>query len=280
MSDSINYARLDGIHSLAGAIVFAIAYVPLFFYYLLQSTRRPTYVFIMLTVFCTIRITSFILRSILAGSSSAGENLNLFIADVIIYNVGFFGLLYSAYTLVLDRELVADPEGKHSSSLGPLAIITRLMRNRHLIRLALTIAVVLGIIGGTDETSSNSSTLSTGNTLRRASIYIFLVVTCLLVIETFLFAIAEHTGAPDYRRSSGEPFGTKHAVLILLVISMLLVTREAFFAATSTNLSKQENEHFWYPLSALPELLAATLFAVPGLVPARKELPESRSAWA
>lgn len=43
------------------------------------------------------------MRAILAGSDTAGQNLNLVIAESIIYSVGFFGLLYSAYTLVLDR---------------------------------------------------------------------------------------------------------------------------------------------------------------------------------
>ncbi|EMD33197.1 hypothetical protein CERSUDRAFT_118251 [Gelatoporia subvermispora B] len=278
MSNGINYADFGGIHSLAGAIIFAILYVPLFFYFLRQSIRRPTYVFIVLTVFCLIRVTSFVLRAVLAGSSSAAQNLNLYIAEQVIYNVGFFGVLYSAYTLVLDRELVADPDGKHSSSLGPLQIITRLMRNRHLIRLTLMAAVVLGIIGATDLESSNPSEVNTGTTLRRASIYIFLVVACLLLIETLMFAMAEHTD--EYRRRDDESFGLKHGVLILLGIALLLVMREAFFAATSTNASKQDNEHLWYPLSALPELLAATLFMTPGLVPARTELPETRSVWA
>ena len=39
----------------------------------------------------------------LSGSATAGTNLNLYVAESVIYGVGFFGLLYSAYTLVLDR---------------------------------------------------------------------------------------------------------------------------------------------------------------------------------
>ena len=50
-----------------------------------------------------VRATAFALRAVLAGSSTAGTNLNLYIAQQVIYSVGFFGLLYSAYTLVLDR---------------------------------------------------------------------------------------------------------------------------------------------------------------------------------
>ena len=43
------------------------------------------------------------MRAILIGSKSAGENENVFIADEVMFGVGFFALLYSAFTLVLDR---------------------------------------------------------------------------------------------------------------------------------------------------------------------------------
>ena len=43
------------------------------------------------------------MRATLAGSDSTGSNVNLVIGESIVYSVGFFGLLYSAYTLVLDR---------------------------------------------------------------------------------------------------------------------------------------------------------------------------------
>jgi hypothetical protein len=43
------------------------------------------------------------MRAVLAGSDSAASDLGLCIGKSIVYSVGFFGLLYSAYTLVLDR---------------------------------------------------------------------------------------------------------------------------------------------------------------------------------
>lgn len=121
---SINYANYAGIYKseLAGAIIFAVIYVPLFFFNVIRSIRRPTYVLIVLALFClstpqssltvsvlikfrprSVRVVAFTMRAILAGSESAGQNLNLLVAEEIIYSVGFFGLLYSAYTLVLDR---------------------------------------------------------------------------------------------------------------------------------------------------------------------------------
>ena len=52
-----------------------------------------------------------------------------------------------------------------------------------------------------------------------------------------------------------------------MVISLLLVAREAFFAATVNNTSRQNNEKFWYPLAVTTEFIAVILFATPGLVP-------------
>lgn len=56
-----------------------------------------------MTMIDVVRIAAFVLRALIAGSDTAGQNLGLVIATSIIYGVGFFGLLYSAYTLVLDR---------------------------------------------------------------------------------------------------------------------------------------------------------------------------------
>lgn len=61
--------------------------------------------------------------------------------------------------------------------------------------------------------------------------------------------------------------------MILLAISALLLVREGFSAATMSNSTKQDNEHLWYPLLVVPEILAVILYATPGLVPRRDELP-------
>lgn len=83
------------------------------------------------------------------------------------------------------------------------------------------------------------------------------------------------TPRPDvnsYKRTN-ENFGMKHGIYILCVISLLLLTREAFMTVVSGNQEKQNNEHLWYPFEAVTELLAAVLFVIPGLVPGRAELP-------
>lgn len=52
MSTSIDYGSLSGIHSEAAAIVLAIAYAPLLVWFIRQSIKQPTYVHIVLALFC------------------------------------------------------------------------------------------------------------------------------------------------------------------------------------------------------------------------------------
>lgn len=54
--------------------------------------------------------------------------------------------------------------------------------------------------------------------------------------------------------------------------------REAFATATIGDLTKQNNEHFWYPLVALPEILAVIIYTTPDLVPLRSKLPKPISS--
>ncbi|KDQ62822.1 hypothetical protein JAAARDRAFT_30735 [Jaapia argillacea MUCL 33604] len=286
---AINYASYSGIHSVAAAVIFAVVYAPLLVFYILQSIRRPTYVFIVLSLFCALRVTAFIMRAILAGSTGAGENLNLIIAEQVIYSTGFFGLLYSAYTLVLDRELL----NPRPLLPGPLGLVSRLIRSRHLIRIALSAAVAIGIVGAINYSEAKTpSAAHSGLKLRQISIYIFLAVCVLLAAETLSLVVGE---LADGRNDASEtivmtpgqkPYPVhpshlsgKHVLPTLLLIALLLLIRESFFTATTGNSSattqaKANNEALFYPLSALPELLAVCLFAVRGLVPDRRELQE------
>lgn len=49
---NINYARAFGIKSVAAAVVFTIPYAILLPFYIWRATRNPTYVLIMLSLFC------------------------------------------------------------------------------------------------------------------------------------------------------------------------------------------------------------------------------------
>jgi hypothetical protein len=66
--------------------------------------------------------------------------------------------------------------------------ISRITANRHLIHITLMAAVAIGITGSTYISSKSQSDRDLGNTLRKVSAIIFLVVTALLAVHT-LFLI-------------------------------------------------------------------------------------------
>ncbi|KAG6899180.1 hypothetical protein C0993_012626 [Termitomyces sp. T159_Od127] len=198
-SEKINFASILGVESRAAPIVFAAAYVPLFAWFVRQSTgRRLNYVFVALAIFCSskativlslysevdlsilVRIAAFIIRAILAGSRSAGENLKLYITDVVLFSVGFFALLYSAYTLVLDRWLLLDAQPAHG--------VVRLAHNRRIFRVVVLAAVTLGVVGTSKASGSDPQE---GQVYRTASTIIFLVLTVVLAGQTVRLALAE-----------------------------------------------------------------------------------------
>ena len=51
-STNINYAKASGIDSVAAAAIFAVLYAFLLPYYIWRATRNPTYVLIILALFC------------------------------------------------------------------------------------------------------------------------------------------------------------------------------------------------------------------------------------
>ncbi len=51
-SQPVDFAAAFGYHSEGAAILFAVLYFPLFCYFCLQSFARPTYVHIVMAVFC------------------------------------------------------------------------------------------------------------------------------------------------------------------------------------------------------------------------------------
>ncbi|KAI6132005.1 hypothetical protein EDD16DRAFT_666959 [Pisolithus croceorrhizus] len=284
-----NYAKGSGIESFPAAVVFAVIYAFLLVFFLFRSFTRPTFVFFIVAFFCLLRFTGFIIRALLAKVPADGENVNLFIAYEVIYNTGFFGIMYSTYTLILDRVAFAKNPPR-----GPIYFI---LKRRFLFRLALSAAVSTGITGSIQMLlGTQQSTISTGETLRKVAIYIFLVCTILVFLQAFILARVEFSGTNPIRRPHAHPklisaiteggyrsatrsAGGKYGIYLLIIIALLLVAREAFFAATISNPTAQDNEHLWYPLAALTELLAVGIFAVPGLVPARSEIPQD-SEWA
>ncbi|KAJ7766352.1 hypothetical protein DFH07DRAFT_1058713 [Mycena maculata] len=259
---SVDYATLFGIHSVAGAAIFAVLFFGMGAWFLRQSIKYTTFVYITLTLFCSMRVPAYIIRAIMAHSTSEGSDLNLFIADQVLFGVGFFALLYSAYTLTLDRDIIAGGEPGNIFSLN-------LLRNRHAFRMFLMAGVALSIVGVVDSTSSSASEVSTGHTLRKAGTIVFLILTVLQVAQMIWFA-----KDTSYSKSSARPWGDRNGKYLLAIISIMMLVREVFLTATMNNSNKQNDERLWYPLVALPEFLAMICYSVSGLVPTRAALKE------
>ncbi|KAK7040390.1 hypothetical protein VNI00_009867 [Paramarasmius palmivorus] len=266
MASTINYAHYVGYNSVAAAVVFAVLYLPLLPWFLLQLFRGRSRLLVILSLFCAIRITAFVIRAYLCSSSSAGENLSLIIADQVLFSVGFFGLLYGAYGLVMDRLDLCERKIDIP--------ILRIAGNRNLFRLILLVAVVLGSVGSSKSADfSNPDDIKTGKTLHDVSTIIFLVLTVLQTLQTAVLIRAEGDET-EYNGRATTSAGAKYGSFIFAAISLLLLVRQVFFTATLSNLPKQNNEHFWYPLVATTEFICVVLFATPGLIPPKQNMKE------
>jgi len=270
MSSPTNYAQLFGIHSIPAAFIFAVVYLPFDAWFIMQAVRRPNSVYNFLIVFCLIRTAAFTLRGILAASDSIAQNENAFITYEVLSGVGFFGILFSAYTLVLDRFNMAEKEPPH----GPMAIL----RTKRLFHLVLIAGVIIGIVGTTDLTSSSSSTASTGRLLHKIGIAIFFVLTVVQVFLTVMLFRVENNAASYRRRAQATMWGERHGHYLLVGIAVFLLIREIFSIATIGS-SKANQEDLWYPLVALTEVLAIVCYSIPGLVPLRSELREAAPGY-
>lgn len=88
--------------------------------------------------------------------------------------------------------------------------------------------------------------------------------------------------------TSQAPIGTSHHAAILSLLAILLLLRSLFYGVTvherkdgqSLSSTAQYNEHLWYPLAALAELLACLCFLLPGLVPLRSLVAKHRHSMA
>jgi len=92
-----------GFSSLPASFLFLGLYSFLFLWFILQTCRRPRTVYFALSIFCSIRIAAFTIRSdTLLHPNSAGQNSSLIIGDLVCFETGIFILLYASFTLTLD----------------------------------------------------------------------------------------------------------------------------------------------------------------------------------
>jgi len=109
---------------------------------------------------------------------------------------------------------------------------------------------------------------SSGTTLRKASVLIFLVLTLLQAYQTFTLVMAERSEDPKTRiQNLGDTIGARHGAIIFGAIAGLLLVREIYLVSTISSTIKQNKEETWYPLVALPELICVVLYALPGVIP-------------
>jgi len=263
---AVNYAQQVGIKSVPAAVLFAFAYVPFFALNVWKMRKGRTYVLFILTLFCALRIVAFSLRAALASIPADGENLDLLVAQETVYSAGFFGLVYSAYSIVIDRQKI---NGVYTAR----SIIARITGHLHLVRLALVAAVTLGVVAGVEQgITGNPSKQSLGKGLKVVSTVIFLIVALFLLVQSFI-GLKNENGIKEPEKGYSGGFGHNHGMLLLLFISLLIAVKESFFTITLGDMSLQDNELLFYPFSAATELVAVMLFAVPGLAPTRSELP-------
>jgi len=138
-------------------------------------------------------------------------------------------------------------------------------------------AVILGIIAASNTTSNGPSTSSSTKALHDASTALFLALTALQAILTGVLVITARSQRREGREGT-DSIGLRHGAHILLIIAILLLIREIFITATVANARKQDNEHFWYPLVTVPEILVVLLYATPGLVPSRDEFSQHETS--
>jgi hypothetical protein len=248
----------------------------------------------------TVRVTSFSIRAELAASTSAGSNLSLVIAYGVLAAIGFFGLIYSAYTLIVDRCVpsptlspqwfspagqAAAPRQRHATRAAhahlPAAAVRAAVPHRR--DRARDCGEQSGVLHEQQyardvedaargervhvprhDRSRRAPGRADGD--RRGQLYVAAVARQLRTVLT--------SGSPAGPPRSTGPFGARHGTFVLTPLVLVLLVREAFAAITLHNAAQADDEGLWYPFSALPELLAVLLFAVPGLVPDRAEMTE------
>ncbi|KAF7337894.1 hypothetical protein MVEN_02012500 [Mycena venus] len=284
-----NYAAILGIQNKWAPIVFAVIYFLLLLWYLVQGVRRHGWVYGGLAFFSALRVVSYSLRAAMASNfHNDAFNRQMAIAYEVLYNVGYFSLLLSAHRLLHDRRWLAKFNNATNKGRSPRHYrATGAFHKGRIMELLLLLSVILGAVGVSFALGTNTGRTKLGNRLNEASTYLFLVATVVILVLTFLVILAERSLRGAIASSSPPVNTSEHAILLL--ITALLLIRILFYAATvhqrangqptptsQIKQTAQSNEHLWYPLAALAELLTVMLFLAPGLVPLRSMVMRHR----
>ncbi|KAF7363967.1 hypothetical protein MSAN_01055200 [Mycena sanguinolenta] len=288
-----NYAQILGIQNKWAPIVFAVIYFLVMVYYLVQAIRRHAWVYGGLAFFSALRVVSFSLRAAIANNHrNDAFNGPMATAYEVLYNIGYFSILLSAHRMLHDRRWMS--KINNARSKGRSTLPYRLMGGFHkgrIMELLLFLSIILGAVGVAYSLGTNTGRTELGYKLNDASTYLFLVATLAIVFGTFIVIHSERLLRGSVLTSQPSVGTSEH--VILLIISALLLLRILFYASTvhqratgqptptsaassSIKQTAQGNEHLWYPLAALAELLVVLLFLTPKLVPLRSMVMRHR----
>jgi len=273
-----NYAQEFGISNKWAPILFAVLYFFTFCWYTFQFVRRRSSIYGALALFSILRLIAFSLRAALANNTHDQTNRGIAIAYEIFYNLGFFSILLSTYNLLHNRRRVVNTE-------RTLHRFANIFHRGGFFHFLLFLAVLLGLIG--IILSLRGPNFQAGRSLSHTSIYIFLAATVLIAILAMIVIHLERgfrtgTGVNNTTGATGTAGGVDSTGTgmisrplqwtIIALLATLLLLRTLFFAVSAHRRKNglegaQSNEHLWFPLAALTELLVLLGFLIPGLVP-------------
>ncbi|TFK47863.1 hypothetical protein OE88DRAFT_1665549 [Heliocybe sulcata] len=247
-------------------VLFGFAHLMLFIRDILQlSRRRDTTIYLLMSSFSASRCIMFLLRTLPLYHLRALRRWS-----IVITNSGTSSALYAAYTLVLKRDAATGPD----SEQGFWATANRLRRNRSIVLAALLYCIFLRL----ENTHSVTHSFWLMQQLDRkhqphhkADGPLYIMVSLLLLLQTCILLRHEISRAKD--RVFDYPTSRLVVHLFAIItIALSLFTRSIFSTVVRggegpSPANTAAVEASYYAFAALPELLAAALVSVNGLVP-------------
>eukprot|EP00026_Physarum_polycephalum_P012311 Phypoly_transcript_12605.p1 GENE.Phypoly_transcript_12605~~Phypoly_transcript_12605.p1 ORF type:complete len:277 (+),score=23.01 Phypoly_transcript_12605:243-1073(+) len=253
----IDYAKYYGITqapAIAVAILFGIFLILCSIYAaLLFREKTVRSVFPSLCLFSLVRVVAFALR---AKVATDGTNVNLFVIEQIVYSAGFFAVVNVCFNLLKTWVL----HGKSIFSADTQKLAVNISRISHIV---LLVAVGVGIYGGIKSTPTNSpSDIHTGLNLTHISRWIFLALTLVYLLLSLCGAV--YIFRYEYQDDCTAQM--KKPIIVLVVLGFIINVRTIFNVAANTHTWIFYDQHLFYSLSVLPELLILSTYCIPGVV--------------
>ncbi|QRV74436.1 proteophosphoglycan protein [Ceratobasidium sp. AG-Ba] len=228
---------------LAPSIIFIVAYailIPLAVFRIVRKESRST-TLIRPAIFIVVRIATYILRALQANGNYAEA---LFIVEQVFLLAGF-PIICEAILSLLESHTTRTHT---SSKQGQIT-----QRVTRLLRIALLVALIIGIVAGTQYSSalSDPSKLDTLRTLRNVNAGLCLAIVIGVIVVVLVAQV--HKNLP-----------IQPTILLVFMAGCLVVAgayRLAMIHTTSPPLSIATKAKFYILLTLMEWLVTATLFA-------------------